>query len=72
MNLPIGQPTLQKFNHAPSVRHRLDLGWGTQIAKKCPAFIRGLQRSQGCVQVTLGKGFLPGADVTMAFHGVPM
>jgi hypothetical protein len=72
MDLPIGQPALQKLNHAPSVRHRLDLGWGTQIAQKCPAFIRGLQRSQGCVQITLGKSFLPGADVTMAFHAVPM
>jgi hypothetical protein len=72
VNLPIGQPALQKLNYAPPVRHGLDLGWGTQIAKKRPAFIRGLQSSQGCVQITLGKCFLPGADVTMAFHGVPM
>jgi hypothetical protein len=72
VNLSIGQPALQKLNYAPPVRHSLDLRRGTQIAKKGAALLSGLQRSQGCVQISLGECFLPGADVTMAFHGVLM
>src|ERR1700738_367332 len=41
VNLPIGHPALQELNYAPPVRHRLDLGRGTQIAQKGPAFVRG-------------------------------
>src|SRR5690242_18511895 len=39
MDLPIREPALQKFDHAPAIRHRLDLRWRTQIAEKCAAFI---------------------------------
>src|SRR5882672_3882692 len=72
MNFPIGQLTLQVFDHAPPVRHGLNLGWRTQIAQEGAAFLGRLQGREGRVQIALCERFLPGGDVSVAFHGVPM
>src|SRR3954451_23627693 len=72
MNFPVRKLALQVFDHAPAVRHGLDLRWRTQVAQERAAFLGRVQRSQRCVQIALGERLLAGGDVTVAFHGVPM
>jgi hypothetical protein len=70
--LPIWQLPLQELDDTPTVCHGLDFGGCAQIAQERAAFLGGLQGSQGRVQIALSERFLPGSDVAMAFHGVPM
>src|SRR5882757_6574246 len=50
MDFPIGKLALQVFDHAPPVRHGLNLGGRAQIAQESAAFLGRLQRCKGRVK----------------------